>query len=106
MCCVAAGYLTMNETETRSLCIPFPVGGWDSQGADNNDTADDIVTPSQTASIMRAAMQPGTAQLGASNTAKMNMAMPLSIALSLRTGNCTTCILQRSQLVTRHMLSF
>lgn len=74
VCAVAAGYLTMNETDTRSLCIPFPVGGWDSQGADDNHTADDIITPSRAAGIMKAANQPGVAQLGL-----MNMAMPLSI---------------------------
>lgn len=80
VCVVTAGYLTMNETDTRSLCIPFPVDGWDSQGSDNNDTAGDIITAYSTASIMEAALQPSTFQLGAPrDTGMLSMAMPLSL---------------------------
>ena len=104
MCGLAAGYLTMNETDTRSLCIPFPVGGWDAQGADENDTADAVVTPSLAASIMRDAMQPGTTQNGARMAAVMSMPMPPSLALSIYKGICTMCVLLRLGLERRHVL--
>ncbi len=48
----------LNETDMRSLCIPYPAGGWDADS--DNDTAGDIIAPSRAAAIMASTTSQGT----------------------------------------------
>lgn len=48
----------LNETNTKSLCIPYPVDGLDSEAG--NDSADGIVLPLRAASMMGPATSQGS----------------------------------------------
>ncbi|KAK9917057.1 hypothetical protein WJX75_000396 [Coccomyxa subellipsoidea] len=68
----SAGYLMLNETNTKSLCIPYPVDGLDSEAG--NDSADGIVLPLRAASMMG----PATSQ-GSSSGQERSDAGPLAL---------------------------
>ncbi|CAL8464929.1 g4464 [Coccomyxa elongata] len=100
----SAGYLTMNETDTRSLCIPFPVGGWDSHGADNSNTADDIVTPSRAAAIMKAAKQQGSSSAQGRGSASPVDGRLIALIVSVVLAALLSCVLAGFLIIQRLQL--